>query len=356
MSGKHTTPTLSFSQAEELVKKHYKLTPSELRHLPSFEDQNIYIAAVEGGEYVLKIINSEDSKDPILFEVQTYVMNFLHDDGFPSPRVIKSTTGEAMILKDIDCGSGLQKYLMRLLTYLPGITISNAPLSPRLLYEVGQTAARMDNILREVEHPQLNKLQRDSFTWSLSNVPILEKYIHVLDGDPLQEVVRSILHQYKTTVSRKYPRFRKSLIHGDLNDLNVLVQADESRGYRVSGIIDFADMSFGCSVYDLAINIMYMMHLSPNPIEVGGLVLAGWESVLPLNEAERDCLFWLVLCRFCQQLVLCLSLSSSYPENQDYIMRLSKRGPLILDKFYKIGKEQVEKVWFHTAAHFNDRN
>uniref|UniRef100_A0A3Q2Y9L1 Hydroxylysine kinase n=1 Tax=Hippocampus comes TaxID=109280 RepID=A0A3Q2Y9L1_HIPCM len=201
----HSEANYNDTSAEELVKKHYKLTPSELRHLPSFEDQNIYIAAVEGGEYVLKIINSENSKDPILFEVQTYVMNFLHDNGFPknTERLIIG------LLPLTDCGSGLQKYLMRLLTYLPGIPISKAPLSPRLLYEVGQTAARMDNILREVEHPQLNKLQRDSFTWSLSNVPILEKYIHVLDGDPLQEVVRSVLHQYKTTVSRKYPRFRK---------------------------------------------------------------------------------------------------------------------------------------------------
>lgn len=101
MSEKHAIPTLSLSQTEELVKKHYKLTPSELRHLPSFDDQNIYIAAVEGGEYVLKIINSESSKEPILFEVQTYVMNFLRENGFPSPRILKSTTGQAMILKDI---------------------------------------------------------------------------------------------------------------------------------------------------------------------------------------------------------------------------------------------------------------
>ncbi len=49
-----------------------------------------------------------------------------------------------------DCGYGYQKYLVRLLTYLPGTTISKAPLTPKLLYEVGKTAARMDKILQEV--------------------------------------------------------------------------------------------------------------------------------------------------------------------------------------------------------------
>ncbi|XP_077440783.1 hydroxylysine kinase-like [Vanacampus margaritifer] len=354
MSVKPVTPTLSPSQAAELVKNHYNLTPSELHCLPSFEDQNIYIATVEGGEYVLKIINSEDSKDPILFELQTYAMNFLRENGLPTQTVLKTTTGQDMILKDIDCGNGLQKCLVRLLTYLPGITISKAPLSSCLLYEVGQTAAKMDNILKEMEHPQLDKLRRDNFKWSLSNVPILEKYIHVLDGDPLQEVVMSVLHQYKATVANKHPSFRKCLIHGDLNDLNVLVQANESRGYRVSGIIDFGDMNVGYFIYELAITIMYMMHLHPNPIEVAGPVLAGWESVFPLNAAEKDCLFWLVLSRFCQQLVLCLSLSKCYPENEEYLLRLSESDTLILHKLYAIGKEQVEKVWFNTAAQFND--
>ncbi|XP_061540687.1 hydroxylysine kinase-like isoform X1 [Phycodurus eques] len=355
MSAKQTTPTLSQSQAAALVKKHYKLTTSELHYLPSFEDQNIYIAVVEGGEYVLKIINSEDSKDPILFELQTYAMNFLHENGLPTQTALKTTTGEVMILEDIDCGHGLQKYLVRLLTYLPGSPISKAPISPQLLYEVGQTAARVDNILRQMEHPQLSKLQRDNFKWSLSNVPILEKYLHVLDGDPLKEVVGSVLHQYKTTVAHKYPSFRKCLLHGDLNDLNVLVQANEGKDYTVAGIIDFGDIHFGYYVYELAITIMYMMHLHHNPIDVGGPVLAGWESVLPLNAAERDCLFWLVLSRFCQQLVLCLYISKQHPENEEYLMRLSKSGTGILHKLNNIGKKQVEKVWFQTAAQFNDR-
>nr|XP_057929702.1 hydroxylysine kinase-like [Doryrhamphus excisus] len=350
---KPTKPKLSQSQAEELLKKHYNLTPSEIHHLPSWGDQNIYFRAVEGGQYVLKIMNSEDSKNPTVAEVQTCAMTFLQENGLPTPKALKTTTGQVMFLEGVDCGHGLQKFLVRLLTYLPGIPIASAPLSLELLYDVGQMAARMDNILEKMKHPQLSALQREEFMWSLSKVLLLEEYMSVLDGHPLQEDVRSVLQQYKTYVAPRYSSFRKCLVHGDLNHLNVLVQANGHNGYSISGIIDFGDMNLGYYVHELAINITHVMLAYPNHIEVGGAILAGWESIFPLSEAEKDCLFWLVLSRFCQTLVLCRHTLAFLPENEEYLMHATKNDSLIFCKLCKMGKQQVEKVWFQTAARFS---
>ncbi|XP_070765173.1 hydroxylysine kinase [Enoplosus armatus] len=355
MSVKHAKPNFSQSQVVELVKRLFSLTPFEIRSLPSYDDQNFYVAAVEGGEYVLKIMNSEDSKNSTLIEVQTYVMSFLHQNGLPAQTALPTTSGQLMSLEEIDCGYGCQKYLVRLLTYLPGNTISKVPVTPQLLYEIGKTAARMDTILQEAEHSHLSALQREKFIWSLSNVPLLEAYITLLDGDPLQEVVKSVIHQYKATVVPKRSNFRKCINHGDFNDLNVLVQPDESGGHRISGIIDFGDVNSGYYIHELAIAIMYMMIEHPKPIEVGGPVLAGWESVFPLNEAERGCLYVLVLSRFCQSLVLARHSVTLHPENAEYLMISSKKGVHILCQLWELGKEQVEKVWFQGAAQFSDR-
>ncbi|XP_023255612.1 hydroxylysine kinase-like [Seriola lalandi dorsalis] len=355
MAAKHAKPNFSQSQVSEMVKRLFKLTPSEIRSLPSYDDQNFYMAPVEGGEYVLKIMNSEDSKNPNLVEVQTYAMSFLHQNGLPAQTALPTASGQLMSLEEIDCGYGCQKYLVRLLTYLPGTTISKVPLTPQLLYETGKTAARMDKILQEMEHPHLNLLQREKFIWSLSNLALLEAYIYVLDGDPLQEVVKSVIHQYKTSVVPKRPDFRKCINHGDFNDLNVLVQPDERDGYRISGILDFGDMNSGYYIHELAINIMYMMTEHPNPIEVGGPVLAGWESILPLKEAEKECLYVLVLSRFCQSLVLARYSVTLHPENAEYLMISSKRGISIFHQLFELGREQVEKVWFQSAAQFSDR-
>ncbi|KAK2835413.1 hypothetical protein Q5P01_015897 [Channa striata] len=353
MSEQHSKPNLSQSQVSEMVRRLFGLTPLRIRSLPSYDDQNFYVAAVEGAEYVLKIMNSADSKNPALIEMQTYAMTFLHKNGLPAQTVLSTTSGQLMSLEEIDCGYGCQKYLVRLLTYMPGITISKVPLTPQLLFETGKMAARIDKILQKVEHPQLSVLQREKFLWSLSNIALLEEYMSVLNGDPLQEVVKSVLHQYKTCVIPKRSSFRKCINHGDLNDLNVLVEPCEGDGYRISGILDFGDMSSGYYVYELAITIMYMTTEHPRPIEVGGPVLAGWESVLPLNEAERECLYLLVLSRFCQSLVLARYTVTLHPENAEYLMITSRKGIPILQQLWELGKDHVEKVWFQSAAQFN---
>ncbi|XP_030583530.1 hydroxylysine kinase [Archocentrus centrarchus] len=354
MAQKHAKPNLSHSQASEIVKRLYRLTASAIQSLPSYDDQNFYVAPIEGGEYILKIMNSEDSKNVFLIEVQTYAMSFLQQNGIPAQTALPTASGELMSLEEIDCGYGNQKYLVRLLTYLPGTTISKVPVTPQLLYETGKTAARMDTILQKMEHPHLNILKREKFVWSLSNVVLLEDYLYVLDGDPLLEVVKSVIKAYKVFVDPKRSSFRKCINHGDFNDLNILVQPDEKEGYRITGILDFGDMNCGYYVHELAITIMYMMTEHPKPIEVGGPILAGWESVLPLNEAEKDCLYLLVLSRYCQSLVLARYSVTLHPENTEYLMISTRKGVKILQQLWELGKEQVEKVWLQTAAQFSD--
>ncbi|KAM4628639.1 hydroxylysine kinase isoform 1-T2 [Polymixia lowei] len=355
MSVNLSKPRLSHSQVSEIVKRLFGLTPSVIRSLPSYDDQNFYVAPVEGSEYVLKVMNSKDSENPNLIEVQTHAMSFLHQQGLPAQTAMPTTTGKLMSLEEIDCGFGCQKYIVRLLAYLPGTTIADASVTPQLLYETGKMAARMDKILQELDHPHLSVLNREMFLWSLANVHLLEPYLCFLDGDPIQAVVKDIIEQYKTCVAPKRSAFRKGINHGDFNDLNVLVQHDETNGYRISGILDFGDMNSGCFIHELAIAIMYMMIQHPNPIEVGGPVLAGWESVIPLNQAEKDALYLLVMCRFCQSLVMARHAVSLQPENEEYLMITAKTGFRILRQLWELGKEEVERTWFQSAAQYAEK-
>ncbi|CAL8309739.1 unnamed protein product [Lota lota] len=349
MSGQVSKPQLSEGQALELVKRLYGLEVSTIRPLPSYDDQNFYVVAPKGGgEYVLKVMNSADSKNPTVIDVQTQAMRFLHEHGIPAQTAVATAAGELMKLEEIDCGFGCQKYMVRLLTYLPGITISKVPATPQLLYDVGKMAARMDKVLLKMDHPHLSALQRESFVWSLSNVPLLEDYLHSLDGDPLQDVVKAILEEFKTTVLPHRHAFRKCINHGDFNDLNILVEPDQGGGgdHRISGILDFGDMSSGYYVHELAIAIMYMMIQHPDPVAVGRPVTEGWESVVPLNREERDCLYLLVLCRFCQSLVMARHTVKLQPQNEQYLMITARTGMRILRQLWDLGKAEVEKVWF----------
>uniref|UniRef100_A0A8C6S7S8 Hydroxylysine kinase n=1 Tax=Neogobius melanostomus TaxID=47308 RepID=A0A8C6S7S8_9GOBI len=322
MEDKHLKPKLSLDQATDLLK-HY-------------DDQNFYVLSNNGDKYVLKIMNSGDSKNPSLIE-----------NGIPAQTAMPTVTGQLMSVEELDCGFGRQKYLVRLLSYLPGVTISKSP-------SLHSCCMRRDIILPilQMQHPHIMELERDGFIWSLSNLLVLEKYLYVLDGEPLQDVVRSVIDLYKTTVVPKYPHLRKCINHGDFNDLNILVQPDKNDTYKISGILDFGDMNSGFYIHELAITIMYIMTEHPNPIEVGGAVLAGWESELPLDEAERDCLYALVLSRFCQSLIFARYSVLLHPENEEYLMISSRKGVFILQDLWKLGKEHVEKVWLQSAAQY----
>ncbi|XP_030647449.1 hydroxylysine kinase-like [Chanos chanos] len=355
MSVKEAKPNLSHAQVSELVERLFGLhaTVSNIRALPSYDDQNFYVAPQEGGEFVLKVMNSTDSKNSTLLQLQSYAMTFLHQNGLPAQTALPTKDGELMSLEEIDCGFGTQKYLVRLLTYLPGTVVAKVPTSPQVLYEVGKLAARLDKVLNEMDHPNLNALQREGFIWNLSNVPLLEQYLHALDGKPVQKIVKSVIEQYKSEVVPNLSSFRKCINHGDFNDHNVLVEPDGPSNYKISGILDFGDMSQGYYIFELAITIMYMMIESPSPLDVGGPVLAGWESVIPLNETEREALYLLVLGRFCQSLVLAHYTVLQHPENEEYLMTTSKTGVRLLHQLWELGKQEVEKRWFQTAAQYS---
>ncbi|XP_015284334.1 PREDICTED: hydroxylysine kinase-like, partial [Gekko japonicus] len=143
--------------------------------------------------------------------------------------------------------------------------------------------------------------------------------------------------------------------HGDLNDHNILLDTDsaspESPRYRVSGILDF-DMSYGCYVFEVAITIMYMMIESQDPLGVGGHVLAGFESIVPLTAEERDALLLLVSGRFAQSLVMSAHTIRLQPENEEYLMITAKTGWKRLAKLLEVGQEAVEKIWFETAERY----
>ncbi|TRZ00004.1 hypothetical protein DNTS_022347 [Danionella cerebrum] len=353
MSARESKPNLSHSQVSDILSRLYRLTVSIIRPLPSYDDQNFYVAPTEGGEYVLKVMNSADSQNIDLIELQTLSMNFLHGRGLPAQTAVPNWTGALISLEEFDCGFGVKKYLVRLLTYLPGLVIAKISCSPQILYDVGKMAATLDTVLLQFKHPNLRVLHRENFIWSLSSIPLLSQYIHVMDGDPIQDVVKGIIEQYQSQVIPKVSLFRKCIVHGDFNDHNLLVKPDGSSGYFISGILDFGDMSWGCFIFELAITIMYMMIESPSPLTVAGPLLDGWESVFPLNDAERESLYWLVLSRFCQSLVLGRFAVTQQPENEQYLMITTRKGLKILHQLWELGKVKVERMWFQGSKKIN---
>lgn len=93
-------PAFSKPQAAHITKRLFGFTTTEISSLPSYLDQNFYVATAEGGKYVLKIYNSKDSENSALIEVQMCSMSFLHQNGIPVPAAVPSTSGKIMSLEE----------------------------------------------------------------------------------------------------------------------------------------------------------------------------------------------------------------------------------------------------------------
>lgn len=355
-------PAFSEVQAHALVEAEFGLRASEVRPLPSYDDQNFHVLVPTAGdsgdsggpaEFVLKISNTEASRTPDLIEVQSHAVTFLHAAGFPTASVCRAKGGGVTSLVTVDCGSGTKSHVVRLLTFLPGRPVAEVPVGPPLLYEIGRLAATLDKTLEEFRHPKLSCLRREGFIWNLKNVPLLEQYLDALGPDQNRGLVEQAIRLFRDEVTANLGHFRECVNHGDLNDHNILVEpADPASGgaaFHVSGILDFEDMSYGCYVFEAAIAIMYMMIESRDPLGVGGHVLAGFESVIPLTPAERDALFPLVCGRFCQSLVMAAHSCRLQPENTEYLMITARTGWKHLQQMLAAGRRAVQEAWFRTA-------
>ena len=82
------------------------------------------------------------------------------------------------------------------------------------------------------------------------------------------------------------------MIHGDANDYNVIVGAG-----RMVGLLDFGDMVHSATVCDLAVALAYTMLGEAEPLRVAAQVIRAYQDRYPLNEAEQQALFPLVLSR-----------------------------------------------------------
>ncbi|XP_069837871.1 hydroxylysine kinase [Dendropsophus ebraccatus] len=358
-------PAVNEAQAIKLAERLFGIQVSKVKPLPSYDDQNFYIQTCDTEhsthtEYILKITNGESSKNSELIEVQTSAMKFLYDEGLPTPNPLLTKTGAIMSLEPIDYGGVIQKHMVRLLTYLPGTPAAEIATTPEILFDIGKIAAIIDETLtKKFKHSYKKSFDRGEFIWNLSNTPLLKNYTYAVKEENLRQKIEGVITEFESSVKQNLNIFRQCINHGDLNDHNLLLEKiSKSKGnsrnqYSISGILDFGDMSHGYYVFEVAITIMYMMIESTDPLPVGGYVLAGYESVVPLTKEEKDALFTLVCCRFAQSLVMARYSVLLCPQNEEYLMITAKTGWKHLMTLLDMGKEAVEKIWDDTARSYH---
>jgi Ser/Thr protein kinase RdoA (MazF antagonist) len=165
---------------------------------------------------------------------------------------------------------------------------------------------QLSGALVDFHHPAA---ERD-FYWDLAKgVQILEEFGTQITTDWLREVVVS----YGKDLCLSADNLRRSVIHGDANDYNVLVAHDRD---EVVGLIDFGDMVYSYTVGDLAIAVAYVVLGKADPAAAAAPVIEGYRNEFSLTAAELDALWPLVRLRLCMSVCIAAQQRAQHPENE----------------------------------------
>lgn len=290
-------PRLSSEQAEGVVRDLWGLE-GRAAPLSSERDQNFLIQTADA-RFVLKVANAAEV--PGLLEAENAVLRLLADTGLV-PRLVRSRGGI-----DLPRAGG---HVVRLVTFIDGQPLARVPRpSDALLTDVGRAVGVLDRALGGFDHPALHR----RFHWDLAHAPsqVAELLPRVEDA-PLRTLIESLVAVHRTTVVPRLSSFRRSVIHGDVNDYNALVDA---RARRVTGIVDFGDMIVSHTVNDCAIAMAYVALGARDPLRAAAAVARGYHGVLPLTEDEIAALYPLMCLRLCLSVCLAAAQQAARPED-----------------------------------------
>ena len=289
-------PTFSPDEAEKLALEHYDLKASA-KELPGERDQNFRLKTANGDSYLLKIAHPDEAKEVLDFQARA--LDLLTAPYYP--KLYLDKTGQQLI--GITSERGVS-HLMRLLTYLPGSPIAECEHpSPDLLNAVGRAIGEMDEKLSSFKHPAMNRYLLWDSKHGLATIHETLKYI---SNPERRTLVEHFLTLFKRHAAPLFPALRKSVIHNDVNDYNLLVEGD-----RVAGIIDFGDMVYTYTVCDLANACAYLMMDKPEPIAIIRHVAQDYLDSYSLKQEELDVLLDFIYLR------LCLSVSINAKQRQE---------------------------------------
>ncbi|XP_011443139.3 hydroxylysine kinase [Magallana gigas] len=366
--GETIKPVVPMKHIPHLIKSLYGLTVESCKELDSYDDKNYhvvvtgqsenpYIKHPEENGYVLKILNKMQSKNPLFVEALHTLMNHVAKNGISVPHIMKNLKGEDISLEkiyhseNITDSTPFEFYIVRLFTYIPGETFSAIPMHPKSLYNIGKVLGNFHDAMKDFQHKFF-----ESYTllWSLTEVERVKDFFIGVQDENKKALVTEIIDAFNKEVAPKYHKLRKSIIHGDVNERNIImkeipgqkVASGEPRVYDVSALIDFNDAVSSYTALDVAICIAYMSIKCKefDQRDVGGHVLAGYLSVRSMNDTEREVLKVCVCARLAQNLVMGAYTNYMNPSHV-YVLNTAARGWPLLSMMWETPQNEIDERW-----------
>jgi 4-aminobutyrate aminotransferase-like enzyme/Ser/Thr protein kinase RdoA (MazF antagonist) len=330
------SPNFTLEEAKAFARDLYGLDAQAFA-LPSERDQNFLLQDGAGAKYVLKIANALE--DRAFLEAQQQAMERVADCAPSRRRIAPTQSGD--LLTEIRSASGMRHFIW-MVDWLSGAPLGEiGSHSPELLRDLGRAVGRIDRALSDFDHPAIYRY----FHWDLARgLSVIREHESLVTDAEMRGLVGDLFDDFARNVTPILPRLRKSAIHNDVNDYNVIVS-----GQRVAGLIDFGDMIYSFTAADLAVAIAYAVLNKPDPLAAAAEIVKGYHSEYALTDDELAALFSLARLRLCMSVCIGAHQQQQRPDD-DYLSVSQQPIRDTLPKLARIHPRFAEAVFRHACG------
>jgi 4-aminobutyrate aminotransferase-like enzyme/Ser/Thr protein kinase RdoA (MazF antagonist) len=270
----------------ELARRTFDVSAATATDLGSERDQT-FLLADPGRSPVAVMKVSNAAEDPSTLDMEALAaLHIARVDptipvAIPRPVPGAPTASDDPAHRRAAFAAGDGTHHIRMYDVLPGRgRVDAATLPDDVLGGWGEMTARVGRALRGFFHPAA----RRTMLWDVQHAARTRELLETIAVDRHRELVEAALDRFDTVVTPIWPTLRAQVIHTDLTTDNALVDADG----RISGIVDFGDMSHSALVTDIASLLDSLLNgrSGEELFRAGRLILDGYQRITPLEPVE----------------------------------------------------------------------
>lgn len=329
------------AQLLALVRAQFLPQASSVRHLSGERDLNFLVDVADSPDrYVLKV--SDARENPQALALQNAALDHLAQQApqLPVQRIHRWCDGAHLLALPGPDGM----CFARVLTYLPGLPLHEAPPSAAQRRSIGATLAALDRALQDFAHPPVSN---EALMWDLQRTAELQSWLPAIQDAQSRAWGEQVFAHYVQQVPPLLATLPQQFLHNDFNPYNLLVNPVDPD--QVCGVLDFGDMLHGPRVFDVAVAASYQCHAQGQPrIESLLEFMQGYQHANPLSRAELRLLPLLAAVRCAITLCITERRAQWFPENRAYILRNHAVASAGLRAFMSCGLAAAADQLLHT--------
>ena len=321
---------------EELLRRQFGFKEVRVKKLNGYSNAN-YLIEGDNRQFIFK---TYDFTERMLEQVkaETDILLFLQtkaNTSFPTP--LPFSDGAFVKRIQID-GKVL---ICRMLTFIEGEFLGDITPTEELFVSLGKFLAAMDKALLSTDN---TPLRARALAWDLDQFHLNQAHIEDILDPHDRSIVRYFFQQYDQNVRPVLPTLRKSIIHNDANEWNILVKNDIAES-----IIDFGDMVYSSLINELAIALTYGCYDKEDPLEWSKPMLVGYHETIPLRKDELKILYYLIAARLCTSVCQSAYARKKDPSNT-YTSVSEKSAWKMLKKWLGIGPIKATNHFYQSVG------